>query len=62
MGDDHNVLTPSWVVGGISDKGVMKIWGTHWMEPLRLHPAFPALLERLEKLVVRRRMEDKGCE
>ena len=60
MGDDHNVLTPSWVVGGISDKGVMKIWGTHWMGPLRLHPDFPALLERLEKLVVRRRIEEKG--
>ncbi len=60
MADDHNVLTPSWVVDGISDKGVMKIWGTHWMGPLRLHPDFPPLLERLEKLVVRRKIEENG--
>ncbi len=60
MGDDHGLLTPSWVVGSISGNGVRKMAGFQWMEPLRLHPDFPALLERLQKTVIRRRMEAEG--
>ena len=60
LGDSHGLLTPSLVMGSISGNGVRKMFGSHWMGPLRLHPGFPALLERLEKLVVRRKIEEKG--
>ena len=60
MGEDHGFLTPSWVVGSISGNGVVKLAGSQWMGPLRRHPDFPALLERLEKLVNRRKIEENG--
>ena len=60
FGDAHGLLTPSWVAGSISGNGVIKMVGFQWMGSLRLHPDFPALLERLEKMVVRREIEEKG--
>lgn len=60
MGDEHSVLTPSWVAGSISGNGVVKLGGSQWIGPLRQHQDFPALLERLEKMVVRRKKEEYG--
>ena len=66
MGDEHGLLIPSgylkptWVAGAISGNNVGKMSGSQYMEPLRLHPDFPALLARLEKLVVRRKVEENG--
>ena len=66
MGDEHGLLmpsgllTPSWVAGSISGNGVRKMAGSQYMEPLRLHPDFPALLARLEKQAVRRKIEENG--
>ena len=66
MGDEHGLLIPSgylkptWVAGAISGNNVGKMSGSQYMEPLRLHPDFPALLARLEKLAVRRKTEENG--
>ena len=60
MGDDHSLLSPLWVVGSISGNGIVKTAGSQWLGPLRLHPGFPALMERLKKMVVRRKTEENG--
>ena len=51
----HSLLTPSWVVGTVTGKGIVKMAGFQWMEPLRSHPDYPGLLDRLQRLVVTRR-------